>query len=211
MKKTLVAFLVVISSSLAALGQTTYPPPTTCQLTAVQAPQVRGLRLGMSLDEFLALFPGSRVEFANQLARFEIPQNYGINSINVNEPARFAGDTFKGISSVQATFIDKQLGGFSLSYQNTHWAHPDEFIDKLGEFFNLPKALTWSITGRGETSVNKMVRCMGVEFSVGIQENTPQRSELGITTVPTPTEQWAQRKKEADAKAAQLFKQTFKP
>jgi hypothetical protein len=213
MKKMLFAFLVVISSSLTTLGQTTSPPATACQLTASQAPQVRGLRLGMSLDEFLALFPGSRVEFADQLASFEIPQRYGINGINVYQLFRFGGDAFKGVSFVQAAFVDKKLGDFRLSYQNTLWANIDEFIDKLGEFFSLPKASTWSIGARDENSVNKIVRCIGVELSAGIQKMSPesQGSSLGITVVPTPTEQWSQRKKEADAKAAQAFKQTFKP
>jgi hypothetical protein len=212
MKTMFFAFFVAICLTITVFGQQT-DTPSACRLTTAQAPQVRGLRLGMSLDEFLAVFPGSRVEFANQLASFEIPQRYGINMINIHQPDRFAGDTFKGVSFIQATFVDNKLGDFSLNYQNTRWANLDEFIDKLGEFFNLPKASTWSIGARDEIFVSEILRCVGVELSVGIRKDSPesQSSSLGVTVVPTPTDQWSQRKKEADAKAAQAFKQTFKP
>lgn len=212
MKTMCFAFLVVTCSTIMVFGQQT-DIPSACRLTAAQAPQVRGLRLGMSLNEFLAFFPENRPDIQYQLVRFENPQNYGVNGLNLDQPIKFAGDAFKGISGIRGTFVDKRLRSFDLSYENTRWATIDEFIDKLGEFFSLPKASTWTLLPQGEASPIKIVRCIDVELFANIQTGyaNGQNSRWGVTAIPTPSEQARQRKQEAEAKAAQAFKQTFKP
>lgn len=53
-------FLLMILAAMAnsALGQTQIEVPK-CPLTAAQSPTIRGLRLGMGVEEVLSQFPGS--------------------------------------------------------------------------------------------------------------------------------------------------------
>src|SRR5689334_5644619 len=74
MNKIPTAYVILSLLMIPSYGQPGGPQQSAqsaCDLTEARMPSVRGVRLGMSLDQLLALFPGSarRKEMKEALAR----------------------------------------------------------------------------------------------------------------------------------------------
>ena len=52
----------------------------TCQLTLAGAPDIKGLRLGMTTEEVLALFPGSKDDAEVRASLSRPPSQFGVSS-----------------------------------------------------------------------------------------------------------------------------------
>jgi hypothetical protein len=181
---TLLAFLFL---ALTELGQT--PPlsqvsahpqaktenPATCSLTPAQAPAIRGIKLGMSTEELLALFPGSsyRPEIKQALATAEGYPNYGVVDLTFL-PAGYADAflrRFAGVRQIDGKLFDGQVAQFRIAYIGREsrpsgplWHNVEEFVSKLSESLALPAARDWQ--ANGETS--KILKCNGFEIIASI-------------------------------------------
>src|SRR6266403_1054637 len=60
----------------------------TCQLTLAGAPDIKGLRLGMTPEEVLALFPGSKDDAEVRASLSRPPSQFGVSSF-VIRPDRY--------------------------------------------------------------------------------------------------------------------------
>lgn len=115
----------------------------TCTLDMSQAPVLHGLKLGMTPDEVLALFPGSKddPEMRAQLAR--PPSKLGTSSF-VIRPERYENKAeFVGITQMVVTLLDGQTSGFTIHHNGPQWTHVDNFVAKFIKGTSLPPAAHW--------------------------------------------------------------------
>lgn len=144
------------------------PPKPTCKLTLAQAPVIRGLRLGMTSDELLAIFPGNeREEFnrAQQLKSAELPPNYGYTNFQFNPSNYATKDRFMGIGSLSFELFDKKVVSIRASYSNTpQFDRPGQLMEIITRQFSLPEFKDWP--GYSEYLSNPSLACEGFTFQV---------------------------------------------
>lgn len=158
--------------------QTEQPVAPKCNLSLSQILPLRGIRIGMSADELLALFPGSidqfRIKYA--LDKAALPPNYGIASLNFT-PQEYPElkDRFANVRSFDITLFDGRVSAFYVSYEfhqrdqaNYGWT-VDDWIAKLSESLNLPEPGAWDPP---IASFNKNIECRDFEARASGQSNS---------------------------------------
>src|SRR5437660_12601337 len=97
-----------------------------CSLTQAGAPEIKGLRLGMTPEQVLALFPGSG-EDAELRSRLAIPPSkFGVSSFVIRPDKYQSKETFAGISQITFTLLDGRVSTFSAGYNGPEWSHVDK-------------------------------------------------------------------------------------
>lgn len=105
-----------------------------CQLRVEQSPEVRGLRLGTTLEEVKKRFP-----------TLEIPPTDEIGSTGL-EMSRYAPDwkgdrglNFEGINRIGFSFLDGRIYRISIHYERkSESISQEEFASALSETYSLP-------------------------------------------------------------------------
>src|SRR5882672_2988258 len=88
----------------------------TCQLTLAGAPDIKGLRLGMTPEQVLALFPGSNEDAEVRASLAAPPSKFGTLSFLVR-PAKYQSkDQFAGVNQITFTLLDGRVSSFSVGY-----------------------------------------------------------------------------------------------
>jgi hypothetical protein len=116
---------------------------TRCVLSISQAPAIKGLKLGMTPDEVMTLFAGSKddADLRSQLAR--PPSQFGTSSFVVR-PERYENKTdFSGISQITFTLLDGRVFSITAQHNGPEWPDVDEFVTKFTEGTGLPPAAQW--------------------------------------------------------------------
>lgn len=157
----------------------TSPPPRTpepekapqCDLTLAQAPVIRGLKLGMSLDEVFALFPGSNLDgrIAKEMASSE---DFGLSRVFINlENYPQAKEKFSGINYISFTLFDRKVVGLNISYQTANGANwsIEKLLPKFIETFKLPSIERWNYNN---------LHCQGFNITIN---NQAQYVEFSLT------------------------------
>ena len=171
MKKLVTALsavaLVMLSSSSLAFNP--YPVQTRCNLTEATAPKVRGLRLGMSIQQFLALFPAitKKKDLRDSIERAKSATGDEVVTLGFDPVVDGDANSFAGIESVAAAVYKGRVMDFSAQYGGATWRSVDEWVAKLSESFNLPRAQDW-MSGPNE-SPNKILNCDGIQIEAAIQ------------------------------------------
>jgi hypothetical protein len=145
-----------------------------CNLTKDNSPSVRGLRLGMSTEQLLALFPGSAKRWAKEPKTMRDAREKAMAATS-NEPVYLSFDPatdaakeqFAGVDSVSAGLYSGWVIDFNVLYVGASWRTIDEWVAKLSETFKLPGAQDW-VVGPSETP-NKVLKCAGIEIEAAIQ------------------------------------------
>lgn len=140
-----------------------------CSLTVAQAPAIRGLRLGMSVDDVLAAFPGSKYDenLQRQLKEAETERALGQASLSlfpVNYPE--AKEKFAGISNLSFIAFDRKIVEIKATYflpQPADWS-VQMLTAKFIETFGLPSLGAWTTQSSGSN-----LRC--AEFEVQVWNN----------------------------------------
>lgn len=142
---------------------------TRCTLTEGTAPTVRGLQLGMSAQQFLALFPGisKKKEMKDVIERAKSASSDETTTLGIDPIADGDARQFAGLEGVGAAFYKGRVVDLSLQYGGATWRTVDEWIAKLSESFKLPSAPDW-VAGPDEAP-NKVVRCDGIMIEAAIQ------------------------------------------
>jgi hypothetical protein len=140
-----------------------------CNLTEANGPNIRGLRLGMSTSQVLALFPGVTKKKEMKEAIDKAKSTSGSETVYLAfDPAADAvKGQFAGVQSVSAGFYKARLVDFSIQYGGPTWRNIDEWIGKLSETLNLPASEAW-MAGPSETP-NKVLKCDGIEIEAATQ------------------------------------------
>jgi hypothetical protein len=171
MKKLVTALsaiaLVMLSSS--SLASNPYLVQTRCNLTEATAPNVRGLRLGMDIQQFLALFPGitKKKEMKDTIEKAKSATGDEVVTLGFDPVIDGEARSFAGIESVAATVYKGRVMDLNAQYGGATWRTVDEWVAKLSESFNLPRAQDW-VVGPNE-SPNKVLNCDGIQIEAAIQ------------------------------------------
>lgn len=168
MKRTALAFFVLASITITGAGLSSHPTPQgRCNLTAADAPALRGIRLGMSTDQLLALFPAStkRQEIKNALEKAKAPDSEAVYLSF--ESADGNKDAFDGVAGISVGLYRGHTIDVSVQYVGHDLRNIDEWIAKLSETLKLPSREAWQ-TGPSENP-NKVLHCNGVEIEAAMQ------------------------------------------
>ena len=161
--------LALIPMTMHAQATSQAPAQPKCLLTEANAPNVRGVRLGMSVEQLLALFPASvkRKDLKETIEKAKAANSNETVFIPF-EPALDANkDRFVGVDTVVAGVYKGRVIDFSVTYIGVTLWSIDEWIGKLAETLNLPARQEW-VLGPNETP-NKVLKCSGIEIEGAIQ------------------------------------------
>ncbi len=136
-----------------------------CSLTLAAAPTIGGLRLGMTTDEALALFPGSKDDPPLR-ADLDRPANgFGTSSFNLAPDKYGSKDKFSGINQITVKLLDGRISTFRISYSGPAYSKVDDFISELASTASLPKANQWEAYV-GMDNQLKTLKCTEFEVQV---------------------------------------------
>jgi hypothetical protein len=135
-----------------------------CTLITTQAPDIHGLRLGLTTQQVLDLFPGSRDD-AEVRAAAESQSAVGASSFLVRPEKYGVEKTFVGINHFTFNFLDKRLMTVRAGYSGPQWKNVDEFVKKFSEGKTLPQLEAWEAYTGLDTQL-KTLTCDGFEISV---------------------------------------------
>ena len=156
-KLLLITFMLGMVSIAAAQTSNTGASGTAeCKLKLAQAPAIRGIRLGMTVDQLLAVFPGSEKDEA---LRYQLSRSrFGLASAGINPSTYSSKESFLGVKGVSVSFFDGELSFFSIVYDGPDWKTSDQFTMKVVEALKLPGIEFWR--GSGDA---KVLKCDGFE------------------------------------------------
>lgn len=130
---------------------------TTCNPVVVQNLTIRGLRLGMTAEEVLALFPGAseRPDLKAELERAKDYPRWGVAGMFFERQNGFGSPIkreFDGLSYISVTLLDGRLRDFTIQYLGyneggTAWETTDQFLAKVIAAFSLPPLELWQREG----------------------------------------------------------------
>jgi hypothetical protein len=161
MKKVLLIALVLgsVSAAAAQTSNTAASGASECKMKLSQAPAIRGIHLGMTASEVLALFPGAE---RNEMFRQRLSQaRFGLVTAGVVPSNYESKEKLVGVRSVDFGFLDGELNFFSVTYYGPEWKSDAQFASRVAETLNLPGVESWRPSLGG-----KDLACDGFEVSV---------------------------------------------
>jgi hypothetical protein len=185
--KTLFALTIFLAAISAVYGQSAPTQPSQCSLKLAQAPAVRGIKLGMSAEDLLALFPGSAGEDGIRLsvAKADNYPNFGVVGIDITPNRYSTKERFAGISYFNFVFLDGRVAQSEVQYlpapNGPTWRNVDDFIAKIADAFHVPAAQHW--TGHEYNPSTKDLKCDGFQLRVS---NVNLRGSLTVATFDAP-------------------------
>lgn len=153
-------------AQLPAQTNATVQEKPTCQLTSVGAPDIKGLKPGMTPDEVLALFPGSKDDAEVRASLARPPSQFGVSSFLI-KPDKYESpkEKFAGVSQITFTLLDGGVSSFSIGYNGPEYSHVDKFVAKFIEGTNLPAPDQWEAYV-GMDNQLKILKCTDFEIRV---------------------------------------------
>jgi hypothetical protein len=137
----------------------------TCQLTLAGAPDIKGLRLGMTPEQVLALFPGSSDDADLRSRLSQPPSPFGVSGFVVRPDKYQSKDKFAEVTQITFTLLDGRVSTFSVGYNGPEYSHVDKFVAKFVEGTSLPAADQWEAYV-GMDNQLKILKCTDVEIRV---------------------------------------------
>ena len=188
--KRLFAVLFFALAAHVVQGQTpqTNEPVGVCTLS--KPPELRGLRLGMSLAEVKARFPELEIPTPNEFG-------YGVAVYSVSSLTGVTKAQLDGVSRIAFGFLDEKVNSLTISYQTGFtWKNADEFIALLSAKLKLPRS--WY----GSNEYNKELQCNGFKISA----NTIGNNASVTFSYPSVEPILKKRQAEKEQKLRQAFK-----
>lgn len=151
--------------SSATQASPTSPEKQPCTLNLTQAPEIKSLKLGMTTDEVLAVFPGSKddPEMRTQLSR--PPTQFGATELAIRPHVLATQPDFSGLSRITFSLLDGRVSSLSVHYNGPQWPHVDKFVEKLVGEMNLPPSEQWEAYAGQDTQL-KTLTC--ADFSIRV-------------------------------------------
>jgi hypothetical protein len=143
-------------------------PQSSCNLTEANSPNIRGIRLGLSTQQVLALFPGkTETQNINDALESARARHLETVSLGLDPESQSSKDRFKGIGSIGVTLYRGRLIDFSAGYYGASFTSVNDWIAKLSEAYHLPGPPEW-VAGPDETP-NKVLKCNGFEVEAAVE------------------------------------------
>lgn len=133
------------------------------KLTLADAPQVHGLRLGMTIEEALALFPGIKNDQEARASLSKPPNRFGEQVLIIRSTKYLSKKRFEGVNQIVFTFLDGRVASLYIGYNSPLWEHVDDFVARFSEGTILPGADSWDAYVGMDTQL-KSLKCR--EFEV---------------------------------------------
>jgi hypothetical protein len=188
---------VTLSLSLLQVGFAYQAPK--CTLTLDAAPDIRGIRLAMTLKAFRELFP--EVEEGETHKMYAVPvrqEKYGISTVLFLRNDIYFNQKLEGLARLEVQFLDEKVSQVQVGYDDSvKWGNLAEFRNQVTEALKLTNA--WQPTSRGDESV---LECRGFNIIASLSELYPTLY-LSDMSAPAIIEQ---RKREEEEKAKKRFK-----
>ena len=159
MKQAISAIFIAVLGALTLVQAQQTPPVGKCSLTIAQAPRIRDVRLGMSSEEVLKMFPGSSDDSYIRAQISTADQRFGIVGFSI-PTTLLPKPKFAGVNSFSVVFLDNRLSEYAFTYTGIEWKSVDDFISKFSEAFNLPRPENWE---RSNLASFKKLQCNGFE------------------------------------------------
>ncbi len=181
MKSVRIILIVVLTTSSNATGQTSSQQSSAagCNLTESTAPAIRGIRLGMTTERLLALFPDSseKADIKRALEEAKDPKRHDTGNLSFQISQYAAQDRFAGVDYVSAAIYKNRVTKFTIAYigpdsDGPAWRSIDEWIAKLSEAFGLPGAAYWE---------GGILKCNGIEIIAEL------RNGAGVISLSNPS------------------------
>ncbi len=195
-----------VLASLACLAVPTFsqtptnaPAKSVCKLTREQGPEIRGVHLGMSMEQLKTLFPDetNRRKIVDAVAESKQGENYGAGRLDL--PIDRTDARWKGVNYLSIRFVDERVSSISISYVGPEWKNVDQFIAKLSEGLRLPNS-GWEISDR-----NGQLNCDGFRVQAFASSGSPESS---VYVVDTKAPEVVEERREA---AKEKVRQAFRP
>jgi hypothetical protein len=201
------AVTILITATGFVYSQQTVARSSQCSAKLAQSPAVRGIKLGMTLDDVLVLFPGSREDayIKNEIANvgsysgIDTLPRFGVVNFSVIPAQYSTKQKFAGIESLSFTFLDDRLVVYSVQYSRPPWPRLDEFVDKVAGAFDLPAADKWT----SENAQRKSLECDGFRLQAFTRDG---RAGLILRTGADPVVTQRERRAAAEAEARREFR-----
>lgn len=171
-----------------------------CSLTREQAPEIRGIRLGMSTEQLLTLFPEdfNRERITDGVKASKNMESYGLGRFHLL-PDNAANPKLAGINSITVVMIDERVTSVTVDYGGVEWKTIDQFVAKLSDGLRLPSS-SWE---RGDQSGHW--NCNGFSVEARFSRGTTQS---WVTVRDTSTPRVIEDRREA---AKEKAREAFKP
>jgi hypothetical protein len=138
---------------------------TACKLTLGELPAFKGLKLGMTTEEVLAVFPGSKVDEELRPQLSQPAGRFGTSNFIIKPPKYPNKENFAGISQIAFSLLDGRVYTFTFSHLGPEYAHVDKFVEKVVEGTNLPAVDQWEAYQGLDTQM-KILACKEFEIRV---------------------------------------------
>src|ERR1043165_8827687 len=123
------ATLLVLSCALTVMAEGN----AQCALKPTRVPELRGLRLEMTLSQVKARYPKMPVGTTDNLGQLRI--ELSSDSLAQVDPA-----AFKGVDLLSLSFIDERLVSFMVVYTQLPWRDIHQFTARMSEALKLPNS-----------------------------------------------------------------------
>ena len=186
-------------------GQTAGTPSQPCRLKPSQAPAVRGVKLDMTVDELVSLFPGldERINLKQRVSQAEGYSSFGYLVFDIDPSSYSTKDKFAGIGHYRFQLFDRRVVTLYVYYPSfptgARWQNIDDLVQRFANSLHLPNAQDWTYEG----STQKRLTCDGFEIVVSSANDRAQ------ITFDNP--QWVQTQKERLTALEEQKRREFKP
>jgi hypothetical protein len=166
---------------------------------------INGLRLGMTTEQVLALFPGSKVDEEVRVSLSNPTSPLGLSGFTIRPEKYSSKSKFDGISQIVFTLLDNRVSTLYVGYDNsTTLGNVDEFVTKFSKGRKLPAAESWE-PYVGMDNQLKTMKCKDYEIMVfaggeNVSVSYVQLSDLTARRKLKERRAEAKRKKPVEAK-----------
>jgi hypothetical protein len=204
---TTVLFLLLLLP-VSGYNQTPAEQLKPCSLKLKQSPAVRGVKLGMKIEDLLEMFPGSadRSDIQHALSKGEGYPHFGVVGIRIGPGEYSTRARFEGIGSYSFLLVDGRVGEYQVQYMpppsGPKWPRPDDFIAKLAATYELPPPANW--TTDPNISAVKTLKCDGFQLKASTM------NFQGVLTVAVAESPWTTQQERRTAYEENIRRE-FKP
>ncbi|MFN0110427.1 MAG: hypothetical protein ACKVZH_16350 [Blastocatellia bacterium] len=182
MKKTLSLLLFLVSATSFAFSQSP-ESASSCQLSSAQMPAIRGIKLGMTINELIQVLYDDKtsIDITRLISDKKGYPNYGQYTLSFGTSSSERGlpylarENFPGIDHIGVVFLDDRVTSFSIGYHSLQqdssapiWNSPQELIGKFAKTYKLPEPPAWFIESTWAASLT----CTG--FKIVLNAATSQ-------------------------------------
>jgi hypothetical protein len=203
----LATIFTLIALSAYGQTQTTASGISPCTLKLAQSPAVRGVKLGMKIEDVLTMFPGSaeKDQIKSVIENVDGYPSFGVTTVYVNPWEYSTRDRFAGIADFSFVVLDDRVVKYRVEYaQPPHgpsWRNVSDFVAKLVDSFQLPPTMNWD----EDQNVPSQRRLKCDEFQLEAS-SVNQQGSLTVSTLDPASKKQQERRAAFDEKLRREFK-----